>query len=155
MQYLFWMVWLLHTVMICPRSPIAFDTSQAILGGDTLHHTLDQLVCALNRALVTWNSWTSGDNEAVQVILHHEVNNQLCNKLLPIICIINITENKKIKRSYNQQNLSNSLAQDFTYLHGNFEDTQQSQSIYQAWLQQTWQSSLGARQDILDQLSDL
>jgi hypothetical protein len=65
------------------------------LGGDTLHHTLDQLVCALNRALVTWSSWTSGDNESVWVILHHEVNNQLRNKLLPIICIKNVTINNK------------------------------------------------------------
>jgi hypothetical protein len=61
-----------------------------MLGGDTLHHTLDQLVCAPNRALVTWSSWMSGDNEAVRVILFHEVNNQLCNKLLPIICITNL-----------------------------------------------------------------
>jgi len=33
--------------------PVEFKTSQTMLGGDTLHHTLDQLVCALNRALVT------------------------------------------------------------------------------------------------------
>jgi hypothetical protein len=64
-----------------------FDTSQMTLRGDTLHHTLDQLVCPLNRALVMWILWTSSDNEAVWVLLFHEVNNQVWDKLLPIICI--------------------------------------------------------------------
>ncbi len=67
--------------------PVHFKTSQTTLGGDTLHHTLDQLVCALNRVFVTWSSWMFGDNEAVWVILFHEVNHQLCDKLPPIICI--------------------------------------------------------------------
>jgi hypothetical protein len=75
--------------------PVDFETSQSTLGGDTLHHRLNQLVCTLNRALVMWSSWTSSDNEAVWVILHHEVNNQLCDKLLPIICIKNVTKNNK------------------------------------------------------------
>jgi hypothetical protein len=47
--------------------PVDFETSQAMLGGDTLHHKLDQLVCALNRALITWSSWTTSDYEAVWV----------------------------------------------------------------------------------------
>jgi hypothetical protein len=37
----------------------------------------------------------SGDNEAVWVILFHEVNYQLRNKLLPIICIKDGTMNNK------------------------------------------------------------
>ncbi len=56
---------------------VHLKTSQTKLWGDTLHLKLDKLVCTLNRALVTWRSWTSSDNEAVRVILFHEVNGNL------------------------------------------------------------------------------
>ncbi len=54
---------------------------------------LDELVCALNRALVTWSPWAPGDNEAVRVATLHRVNHKFGNKLLPIVCIIEETTN--------------------------------------------------------------
>ena len=73
--------------------PVDFETSPTTLGGDTLHHTLDKLVCALNRALVTWSPWAPGDNEAVRVVTLHHVNHKFGNKLLPIISIRDGTTN--------------------------------------------------------------
>ena len=73
--------------------PVDFKISQTTLGGDTLHHTLNELVCALNRALVTWSPWAPGDNEAVRVVMLHHVNHKFGNKLLPIVCIIEQTTN--------------------------------------------------------------